>query len=91
MVADGTAAQIPSDLVHERACDLRERKEDNEGNPFYTLHVAGTHRGGRNLAGKGGSGAWRSGAAALVIACRGGMGRVEQGAMQEGAGRRSRR
>jgi hypothetical protein len=36
MVPGGTAAQIPSNLEHERACDLGAKKEDDEGNLFYT-------------------------------------------------------
>jgi hypothetical protein len=85
MVADGTTAQIPS--------DLGEKKEDNEGNLFYTSLAVGTHHGGRNLARKGGAGA-------LFLEIRGGsaghrvqwmygveLSREDAG----GGGRRSRR
>jgi hypothetical protein len=88
MVAGGTAAQIPSDLGHEMACDLGEKKEDDDLNPFYTLLTAGTHHGVRNLAGKGGSGALFLDirVAALVIACRGGTGSSRAGGDARGGG-----
>ena len=40
--------QIVSNLGHKRAWDLGEKKENDEGVPFYLLLASGMHCGGRN-------------------------------------------
>jgi len=42
------AIQIAGDLGHERAWNLRKKKEDDERIPFYLLLAPVMHRGGRN-------------------------------------------
>ena len=55
-------SQIANDLGHERAWNLREKKEDDEGVPFYLLLAPDMYHGGRNLAGK----------KAMVVCCMAG-------------------
>jgi hypothetical protein len=43
------AGQIVGNLGHERAWNLKEKKEDDEGIPFYTLLTAGMGYGGDAL------------------------------------------
>jgi hypothetical protein len=50
-----TVGRIPSDSGHGRARRAGQKKEDDEGIRFWGLPAARTHRGSRNLAGKG----WR--------------------------------
>ena len=40
------AIQIAGDLGHERAWNLRKKKEDDERIPFYLLLAPVMHRGG---------------------------------------------
>jgi hypothetical protein len=47
-----TVGRIPGDFGHERAWDLGEKKEYNEGIRFYRSPMAEMHHGGRNRIGK---------------------------------------